>query len=226
MNPDRMKSSAVAMALAVGAFGCGPSYANSEGDATRTDSTFEGSSASSSGSGGVDGWPEVWYGQYYEATYVDFDGVEREIELGVEIPSSQAFHFFYNVRLEDGVVQVDAFDSTASDALTSFLTPTIEADGLVLLPEEGKDYIEWPWVPEARARAEIRPGSDCSELELEMAYTTSDQRFVTTLRRGRLCLVEPVDPTAPPPPGPQYPNYSVVVDLCIDDPPPTTCDWD
>lgn len=164
---------------------------------------------------GVEGWPERWYGQYYEATYVDFDGEEKEIELGVEIPSSYAGHYFYNVNLDAGIVQIDHFNASGSDTGTSSLTPQVDADGLVLLPETG-EAIDWP--PGGRARAEIRPGSDCSELELETAFTATDDIFVTTLRRGRLCLVVPVDPDD------QSPPYTVVVDLCTDDPAPTTCD--
>jgi len=207
-----------AAALAMGASACGP-----KGGSSNTDTAVSTSSSSAS-SGSVEGWPERWYGQYYEATYVDLNYEEVEIELGVEIPSNDAGHYFYNVRLEPGVVRLDYFDSTGREDRkgTSIFTPEIDSDGLVILPDEGEDSIEgWPL---GGVRQEIRPGSDCSELEREATFTAMvephETTLVTTLRRGRLCLVVPayLDTTSVPP------AYKVVVDLCTDDPAPTTCD--
>ncbi len=216
-----------AAAFAVATSGCGPGNGSSDDEAALTTSAAsESHGSSSSAPGGVDGWPERWYGQYYEATYVDFNGDQMEIELGVEIRSNYAGDYFHNVRLDPGVVQNDYFDSTGrQDRIgTSTLVPDVGINGLTILPDEGEGYIEWPPGPRARAGAEIRPGRDCSELELTMTFTSLEEPVVTTLRRGRLCLVRPVDPEFPPTPGPHYPNYSVVVDLCTDDPSPTACD--
>ncbi len=214
-----------AAVLATGAAACSPTNTTSADDTTKG-SMPETSSASSSGSPEVEGWAEQWYGQYYEATYVDLNGKEVEIELGTEISSAHASHFFHNVRLEPETVRVDYFDSTGREDQMgiSILVPTVMDDRLLVLPPEGQDHSEWPPVSTGRAAVEIRPGSDCSELRLEMSFTATDWTVVTTLRRGRLCLVRPVDPDFPPTPGPHYPNYSVVVDLCSDDPSPTTCD--
>ncbi len=205
-----------AAAFAIGASACGPSGANLGGGAT---SMWE---SSSSGLTDVEAWPERWYGQYYQATSIDWNHDEVEIALGVEIPSSTAGHYFYNVRLEPGAVNLDYFTATGSRSGTSVLKPSVDTEGLVILPDEGEDEIDW--APSAHVRAEIRPRTDCSELELALTIGAGSEPFVTTLRRGRLCLVRPVDPDFPPPPGPHYPSYSVVVGMCIDDPSPTTCD--
>jgi len=208
-----------AVALAMSASGCGPSVASLESETTMsTSSTSEISSASSSGDAGVEGWPERWYGQYYEATNIDWNYEEVEIELGVEMRSNYVGDYFYNVRLEPGVVRLDYFDSTGREERvgTSILVPDVEADGLVILPDEGEDYIDW--ATSGRVRTEIRPNSDCSELKLEMTFGASNvTTLVTTLRRGRICLVTPCNEN-------EGIDCTVVVDLCTDDPSPTTCD--
>jgi hypothetical protein len=165
------------------------------------------SSAFTSGPDVIEGWPERWYGQYYEAT---------DVELGVASPSSPGFHFFYNVRIEAAGVTVDDFDSTGADSGTVVFSPEVGVSGLVILPVEGKDYVDWPFAPTAHARMEIRPGPDCSELERENVLQDGNSSL-TTLHRGRICPVVPCDPE-------QGINCKVTVDLCTDDPSPTTCD--
>jgi len=206
-----------AAALAMGVSACGPSVASSDSETT----TSTTASASSSGPAGVDGWPERWYGQYYEATYVDWNYEEVEIQLGVEMRSNYAGDYFYNVRLEPGLVRLDYFDSTGHEDQvgTSIFVPDVEADGLVILPDEGEDYFDdWPL---GGVREEIRPGSDCSELKREVTFTAMVEPYVTTLvttpRRGRICLVVPCDEN-------EGIDCTVVVDHCTDDPSPTTCD--
>lgn len=184
---------------------CGPS----DGSATSASSAMTESGTandSSSGPEPVEGWPDSWYGQYYEAT---------DVNLGVPSPSSSAFHFFYNVRLDPGAVRLDYFDSTGEESGTVTFTPEVGVDGLVILPVEGQDYIEWPPFETQRASAEIRPGADCSGLEVEQVRKDG-MTYLTALRRGRICLVVPHNPNDL--------TSKVTVDLCTDDPSPTTCD--
>ncbi len=165
--------------------------------------------SSSSSGAAVEGWPERWYGQYYQATDVD---------LGVESPSSPAFHFFYNISLEPAGVRVDYFDSTGEDSGTVMFSTQVDGDELVLVSDEGGDHVDWPPVSGgANETVVVQPGPDCSTLEQETTYTPPGTTYETTLRRGRICLVVPCDPD-------DGINCTVTVDLCTDDPAPTTCD--
>jgi hypothetical protein len=210
-----------AAAIAVSASGCRPSGAASDSTTTTTmSSSSDGpTSSSSSGSAAAEGWPERWYGQYYEATYVDWNYEEVEIELGVPTASYQPGDYFHNVQLEPDLVRVDYFDSTGDEERigSSTMVPEVLATGLLILPPEGQDYSEWPPVSIGRGTVAIRPGSDCSELKLEMSFTATPETVLTTLRRGRICLAVPCDPN-------DGMQCTVTVEQCADNPIPETCD--
>lgn len=194
-----------AAALSLSSFGCGPS---DDGSATTPSSPTTESDESSTGPDAVEGWPDRWYGQYYDTDTVN---------LGVASPSEPYFHYFRNISLGPGLVRLDYFNASGEDTGTVTFEPQVGADGLAILPVEGEDHIEWPPAAEGRASVDIRPGSDCSVLESEMRFTASEETFSSTLRRGRICLIVPCDPD-------QGINCNVTVDLCTDDPAPTTCD--
>jgi hypothetical protein len=203
----------VSRALIVSAWvatACGPNVGNESAETAAN--TSSGNADSTTESGVADGWPALWFGGYY--------WVGENITLGVPSKSEPYFDTFYNVTLGFDAVTVEHFNATGERAGTFSSTPRFEAGLAILHPEPGDTHLDIPPFQEGKARAELSASDDasCETMTMRIIYRddTSGPGFTDfTLRRGRICLLEPLQEL------PDYMQDTLLIDICPEEPTPS-----
>lgn len=130
------------------------------------------------------GWPQDWYGDYYEDPGVD---------LGRAYPGQHVdFTGFWNMRLEHDVVTLEQFNTAVDDVPREWTFATeLDDDVLHVQPPGGEWEILYPGADDVL----LRPGAGCDEIVLEVHTREPPYApFHSTMwRRGRVCLVDPYD---------------------------------
>jgi hypothetical protein len=198
-----------------------------------TTATMSESTAGTTGPGVPDGWPERWFGRYYQ--------VDENITVGVPSRSEPHFSTSLNIEFEPDRVVIEYFghDNEPMGSVTT--TPRFELGYVAIDPPFGAAYLDVPPAQEAKARAELRPAfdegdTDCASMVLRIVYRPGppdppDAPDSTDLpiHRGRICLIEPLDDpdglcsSVPIRPCEERPGCCTIIDHCPDDPTPTTC---
>lgn len=205
---DRVPGPRATLALALAATACADDRLVTETmNESSTSAATETQAASASETGGADsGWPELWYGDYYE---------DPGISLGTEWLMPVLLTPLGNMRLEAGTVTIERFYYTVDDEPESWTFATeLDGDALLVLPPNGVWDVLYP----GAERVLLRPGMDtgCDELVLEAHGLPPpyDPVFSTRWFQGRLCAVDPYDETIA--------NDRWMIDVCPGS--VTTCD--
>jgi MYXO-CTERM domain-containing protein len=202
-----------ALALAVTVSACSPSEKVVPAEDSTSVTSDDGMGATTTGDI-IDGWPDLWFGQYYS--------VGENITLGAPSKSEPYFDTFYNISFERETFVVDHFNATGERVGTFTSTPVLDHGFVVVNPSPGDTYVDIPPAQEGKARVELRPyGDDCGSLVMRIVYrepSPDGPEFTDfTSHRGHICLLEPLQEE------PDYMQDTLLIDLCPDAPPPAPC---
>jgi hypothetical protein len=134
------------------------------------------------------GWPQDWYGDYYE---------DPELTFGYENPVPYLnIHGFRNARLEEGTVKFERFTQVLGDDEQEATFAT-ELDGGVLRVLPPNDEWDIPYFYSGADEVFFRPGAGCGELVLEVhgPEPLYEPFWSTQWWRGWICLTNPHDTT-------------------------------
>lgn len=203
---------------------------NADAETSTTNATSE-STAGTTGPGVPDGWPERWFGRYYQ--------VDEHITVGAPSWSEPHFTTSLNIEFSEDRVVLEYFGHDNEPIGSVTTRPRFEHGFAAVDPADGEDHLALPPFETGKARAELRPvidDADCSSMVLRVVYRAGppDPPYAPDytdlpIHRGRICLIEPLDDpdglcsSVPIRPCEERPGCCTLIDLCPDDPTPTTC---
>jgi hypothetical protein len=195
---SRRRSSAsgprAALVLTLAAAACaddGMARETTSGSSISSTSTTTETQAGSASETGVapSGWPEDWYGDYYE---------DPGFEIGTEWLMPILIVSLDNMRLEAGAVTIERFDYTVgNEPVITTLDTELDGDAIRILPPNGVWDVPYFYPGAEQVLLRPVPGTGCDELVLETHGLPAPNDPVLSARwfRGRLCVVDPYDET-------------------------------
>jgi MYXO-CTERM domain-containing protein len=202
-RPSTMvRASRAALLVMLGAAACtddGVSIGTGSSSTASTSSSTDTQAGSTSETGSVPaGWPEKWYGDYYEDPGMVVLGYEHSIPY--LNPNG-----FRNVELEADEVTIVRFSQDVDVEEQQWtLSTELDRDALRILPPGGQWEVLYPGVDDVL----FRPGTECDELVLEIHSREPPYEpfYSTRWFRGSLCVIDPYDDSIA--------NDKWMVDLC------------